>query len=156
MTFVSKMPLKHVHDRRGALSGQKVIGIILFVVGVMLLLFIISQAVKIVKDSRDSSDSKGGSSVHCVGYLYTIKGITVTDEELQFDFVNEPSSSEDVHNLTVIDSSRRKQSFQVSIPVGSSLSVRVPVMVDGNFSVYPDNCAVFPARCSIEGLCSYR
>ncbi len=151
---------KPVHGscgKKGALSGQKVIGIILFVVGVMLLLFIISQGVKIVKDSRDSSNSKGVSSAHCVGYLYTVKGITANDEELQFDFINEPSSSEDVHNLTVIDGNRNRQAFQVSIPAGSSLSVRVPVRVDGNFSVYPDNCGVFPARCSVtSGECSYR
>lgn len=150
------MLLKSNYGKRGALSGKKVIGIILFVVGVMLLLFIISQAVRIVKDSRDASDSKGEPSVHCVGYLYTIGGITATGEELQFNFANEQSSSEDVHNLTVIDSNRNRQTFQISIPAGSSMAVRVPVRVQGNFSVYPDNCGVFPARCSLEGECAYR
>ncbi len=149
------MLLNSEYGKRGVLSGEKVVGIILLVVGIMLLLFIISQAVKITKDSRDSSNSKGQPSVHCVGYLYTVSGITATSEELQFDFSNERSSSEDVHNLTVIDGNRNKQTFQISIPVGSSLAVRVPVKVDVNFSVYPDNCGVFPARCSLDGKCAY-
>ena len=149
------MLLRSNYNKRGALSGQKVIGIIFLVVGVMLMLFIISQGVKIVKESRDSSNSKGQPSVHCVGYLYTVSGITSTAEELQFDFRNEGSSSEDVHNLTVIDGNRNKQAFQISIPVGSSLAVRVPAKVQDNFSVYPDNCQVFPARCNLDGRCAY-
>lgn len=151
------MFLKSNYNKRGALSGPKVIGIIMMVVGIMLLLFIVSQGMKIFKDSRDSSDSRGGPSVHCVGFLYTISGITATGDELQFNFLNERSSSEDVHNLTVVSSnSLKKQTFQLSIPAGSSLAVRVPVAVQDNFTVYPDNCQVFPARCSIDGECTYR
>ncbi len=151
------MLLKSNHRKRGALSGPKVIGIIMMVVGIMLLLFIVSQGMKIFKDSRDSSNSKGVPSAHCVGFLYTISGITATSDELQFNFVNDESSSEDVHNLTVVSgSSLKKQAFQLSIPVGSSLAVRVPVSEQDNFTVYPDNCYVFPARCSVDGECTYR
>ncbi len=149
------MFLNSEYGKKGALSGEKVVGIILLVVGIMLLLFIISQAVKITKESRDSSDSRGQPSVRCVGYLYTVSGITATSDELQFEFRNEQSSSEDVHNLTVIDGNRNKQTFQISIPAGSSLAVRVPARVQDNFTVYPDNCGVFPARCSLDGKCAY-
>ena len=144
------------NGKSGALSGKKVIAIIFFIVGIMLLLFIISQAVNIVKVNRDSSDRGGFPSVHCVGYLYTVKGITATGDELQFDFRNEQSSTEEVHNLTVVGSDKKKQAFQISILPGSSMAVRVPVIVEDNFSVYPDNCEVFPARCSVEGGCTYR
>ncbi|MBI2142812.1 hypothetical protein HYU20_00530 [Candidatus Woesearchaeota archaeon] len=148
--------MKMFNGRKGALSGKKVIGIIFLVVGLMLLMFIISQAVNIVKVNRDSSNRGGFSSVHCVGFLYTVKGITATGDELQFEFRNEQSSTEEVHNLTVIGADKKKQAFQISVPVGSSMAVRVPVMVEDNFSVYPDNCEVFPARCSVEGICAYR
>lgn len=148
--------MKMFNGRSGALSGRKVIGIIFLVIGLMLLMFIISQAVDIFKANRDSSDRRGFPSVHCVGYLYTVGGITATSDELQFDFRNEQSSTEEVHNLTVIGSNQKRQTFQIDIPVGSSKAVRVPVTVEGNFSVYPDNCEVFPARCSVEGPCAYR
>lgn len=153
---VNQETMKMFKGKSGALSGKKVIGIIFLVVGLMLLMFIISQAVNIVKVNRDSSDRRGFPSVHCVGYLYSVKGITATDDELQFDFRNEQSSTEDVRNLTVVGSDLKRQTFQISIPVGSSMAVRVPVRVEDNFSVYPDNCEVFPARCSVEGSCTYR
>ena len=140
--------------KRGALTGKKAVALILLVVGIMLMFFIISQGVSIYKSSREGTDERSGAA-RCVGYLYTISGITATDEELQFTFRNEVSSIEDIHNLTIADSVLKKQSFAVSIPVGSSMAVRVPVKVDGNFSVYPDDCSIFPAKCSLDGECAY-
>ena len=140
--------------KRGALTGKKAVALILLVVGVMLMFFIISQGVSIYKNSRDGTDLRIGVT-RCVGYIYTISGITATDEELQFTFRNEVSSIEDVSNLTIVGSGPERQSFAVSIPVGSSMAVRVPVKVDGNFSVYPDDCSIFPARCSLDGECAY-
>lgn len=140
----------------GALTGKKAIGIIFLIVGIMLMFFIISQSTGIYKTSRESSDRQGRVSLQCVGYLYSISGVVISDGELQFSFRNELGSTEDVHNLTVADSSGREQGFSVSIPAGSSYSVRVPVAVADNFSVYPDSCNVFPARCSLEGECTYK
>ncbi|MBI3037274.1 hypothetical protein HYY73_06030 [Candidatus Woesearchaeota archaeon] len=140
--------------KRGALTGKKAVALILLVVGVMLMFFIISQGVGIYKSSREGTDARNDAA-RCVGFLYTISGITATDEELQFTFRNEISSTEDIHNLTIADSVSKKQSFAVSIPVGASMAVRVPVKVDGDFTVYPDDCYVFPAKCDVEGECAY-
>ncbi|MBI2550039.1 hypothetical protein HYV83_02560 [Candidatus Woesearchaeota archaeon] len=74
--------------KRGALTGKKAVALILLVVGVMLMFFIISQGVSIYKSSREGTDERTGAA-RCVGYLYTISGITATDEELQFTFRNE-------------------------------------------------------------------
>lgn len=140
--------------KKGALTGKKAVALILLVIGIMLMFFIISQGVSIYKSSREGTDLRIDAA-RCVGYIYTISGITATDEELQFTFRNEISSTEDVSNLTIADSSLRKQSFAVNIPAGSSMAVRVPVKVDYNFTVYPDSCNIFPARCNVEGECAY-
>lgn len=143
--------------KRGALTGKKAVALILFAVGVMLMFFIISQGASIYKSSREGTDARNDAA-RCVAYLYKISGITATDEELQFMFSNDVSSTEDVHNLTIVamaDSGLREQSFAVNIPVGSEMAVRVPVKVDGNFTVYPDSCSIFPAKCSVEGECAY-
>ena len=140
--------------KRGALTGKKAVALIFLAVGIMLMFFIISQGANIYKSSRESTDLRV-EAVRCVGYIYKISGITASDEELQFTFRNEVSSTEDVRNLTIADSGLRKQSFAVNIPAGSSMAVRVPVKVDGNFTVYPDSCSIFPAKCNLEGECAY-
>lgn len=141
----------------GALTGKKAIGIILLIVGVMLMFFIISQGTTLLKSSKQYSDERGLASVQCVGYLYSISGITASADELQFDFRNELSSTEDVHNLTVAGSGGSMWFGEVSIPSSQSMAVRVPVRVEAgdNFSVYPDNCNIYPARCSLGGECAY-
>ncbi len=140
--------------KTGGLTGKKAIALIFLVIGITLMFFIISQGTGVYRASRESSDRQGLSSLQCVGYLYTISEITGSDGEIQFTFRNQLSSTEDVHNLTV-SSSGSKWSGKVSIPIGSSLAVRVPVRAGGNFTVYPDSCEVFPARCSLEGECAY-
>ena len=149
-----------LHCKKGALTGKKAVAIILLIVGVMLMFFIISQGVGIYKSSREASDRQGLSSVQCFGFLYTVKGITATDEELQFEFRNELSSTEEVHNLTIMgagtDEGQSRKTVDMSIPIGSSLAVRVPVRVEDNFTVYPDNCLLYPMRCTLEGECAYR
>ncbi|MBI2141109.1 hypothetical protein HYU16_01660 [Candidatus Woesearchaeota archaeon] len=146
--------------KKGLLSGKKAVAIILLIVGVMLMFFIISQGIGIYRSSREASDSQGLSSVQCFGFLYTVKGITATDEELQFEFRNELSSTEEVHNLTIMGAGegavQSRSTVDVGIPIGSSLSVRVPVRVEDNFVVYPDNCQLYPLRCTLEGQCAYR
>ncbi|MBI2580274.1 hypothetical protein HYV85_00520 [Candidatus Woesearchaeota archaeon] len=148
-----------MHCKKGVLTGKKAVAIILLIVGVMLMFFIISQGIGIYKDSREASDRQGLSSVQCFGFLYTVKGITATDEELQFEFRNELSSTEEVHNLTIMGAGtgagQSRSSVDVSIPTGSSLAIRAPVRVEDNFTVYPDNCQLYPLRCSLEGKCSY-
>src|SRR3989338_6758320 len=142
------------NDRRGGLTGKKAIGLIFLVIGVMLMFFIVSQGTTIYRESREGADQKGLSSVRCVSFIYTISDITPAGDELQFEFSNEISSTEDVHNLTVA-SPGSTWTGSVSIPVGTSQSLRVPVRAASNFTVYPDNCALFPALCSIGGDCTH-
>ena len=142
--------------KKGVLTGQKAIGIIFLIVGVMLMFFIISQGVGLYTASKSASDRQGMSSLQCFGFIYTVKGITATDEELQFEFRNEMSSTEDVHNLTIIGAGQSRSAVDVSIPIGSSLAVRVPVRVEDNFTVYADNCELYPLMCTLEGECAYR
>lgn len=139
----------------GVLTGKKAVSIILLIVGVMLMFFIISQGVSIYKSSREGSDDRS-SALSCVGYLYTISSVTATEDELQFEFKNEVSSSEDVHNLTIIgEGQQSSRTVEVSIPSGRSLAVRVPVSVRDNFTVFPDNCKIYAARCNLDGECAY-
>ena len=153
-----------MHCKKGVLTGKKAVAIILLIAGVMLMFFIVSQGITIYSTSREETDKTGLSSVQCFGFLYSIRGITATEEELQFEFRNELSSTEDVHNLTVAaaiagagtGSSQGKETVDVSIPMGSSMAIRVPVRVVDNFTVYPDNCQLYPMRCTLEGECSYR
>ena len=148
-----------MHCKKGVLTGKKAVAIILLIVGVMLMFFIISHGIGIYKGSREASDRQGLSSVKCFGFLYTVKGITATDDELQFEFRNLVSSTEEVHNLTIAGSGQgagqSKKTVDVSIPVASSMAVRVPVRVDDNFTVYPDNCQLYPMRWTLEGECAY-
>ena len=142
-------------SKKGALSGKKAVGLILLIVGVLLMFFIISQGTSIYRDSRDSTDEQGLSSVKCVGYVYSIGKITSSSEELQFELRSEHSSTEDISNITVVDESGVSRTFEVAISPGSARSIRVPVTVQGNFSVYPDSCKIYPAICSVDGECTY-
>ncbi len=140
----------------GGLSGKKAIALIFLVVGIMLMFFIISQGTSLYKSSRESTDRTGVPGVQCVGYFYTISEITATQDELQFTFRNERASTEDVRNITVAGLEGKKQSFDVNILPGQSLSLRVPATIVDNFSVYPASCSVFPARCNLAGECTYK
>ena len=152
--------MRMLHCKKGVLTGKKAVAIILLIVGAMLIFFIISQGIGIYKSSRESSDRQGLSSVQCFGFLYSVRDITATEEELQFEFRNELSSTEEVHNLTIMgagtDEGQSRKTVDMSIPIGSSLAVRVPVRVEDNFTVYPDNCLLYPMRCTLEGECAYR
>ena len=143
-------------SKKGELSGKKAIALIFLVIGIMLMFFIISQGTSVYKTSRGSTDKQGIRGLQCVGFLYAISGITGTQDELQFTFRNEMGSTEDVHNLTVGDSAGNRQVFPVNISIGYSFSLRVPVRVEENFSVFPDACHVFPASCNLQGECTYK
>lgn len=142
-------------SKGGALSGKKAVGLILLIVGVLLMFFIISQGISIYKSSRESSDEQGLAGVKCVGYVYSIGKITSTSDELQFELRSEHSSTEDISNITVVDERGTSRTFDVAITPGVARSIRVPVAVQGNFSVYPDSCGIYPAICSIDGECTY-
>ncbi len=149
-----------MYCKKGVLTGKKAVAIILLIVGAMLMFFIISQGIGTYKGSREATDKIGLSSVQCFGFLYSVNGITATDEELQFEFRNEMSSTEEVHNLTIIGGAgvgagQSMRTVDIGIPIGSSLAVRVPVRVEDNFTVYPDNCQLYPMRCTLEGECAY-
>jgi len=141
-------------EKMGAFTGKKAIALIFLVMGVLLMLFIISQGMSLFHTSREDSSKKVSSSL-CVGFIYSISGITATDQELQFNFMNEMSSTEVVHNITIIDEAQKSQTFQVSIPIGTSTGLRVPVKVADKFTVYPDGCGIFPATCSVKEGCKY-
>lgn len=149
-----------MHCKKGVLTGKKAVAIILLIVGAMLMFFIISQGIGIYKGSRESSDRQGLSSVQCFGFLYSVREIIATEEELQFEFRNEISSTEEVHNLTIMGTGagagQSRSTVGIGIPIGSSLAVRVPVRVEDNFTVYPDNCQLYPMRCTLEGECAYK
>lgn len=141
--------------KRGEITGKKVIGIIFLITGVMLMFFIISQSIGIYSRSRAESDN-GSFGAQCVGFIYTITGITATGEELQFEFRNGMSSTEDVHNLTITAEGQEGQAFQLRVPIGTSIGVRVPARVADKFSVYPDGCGMFPAKCTLKEGCTYK
>ena len=142
--------------RKGAFTGAKAIALVLLAGGIMLMAFIVVHGSGIYKREKAASDKQGLSSVACVGFLYTLKNIHAKADALEFDFKNEISSTEDVHNLTVTSENKSSKTVAIYILAGSSASVSVPLAVESNFTLYPDNCQIYPARCKISsGECSY-
>lgn len=142
------------NDRRGAFTAAKAIALMLLVAGMLLMSFIVFHGVNIYQQSKSTSDSQGLSSVECVGFLFTISDISSTANSVAFVFKNEISSSDDVHNVTVA-AGQERQTVVVFTPPGTSAQVNVQLPVHGNFTVFPDNCGIYPARCKIGGDCAY-
>ena len=143
------------HGRKGAFTGAKAIALVLLIVGVMLMGFIVMQGAGIYKREKAAEQKQGLASVQCVGFLYTVKNIQATVGTLEFEFRNEISSTEDVHHLTIKGESQNSQTVAVYVPVGSSEAVSVPIAVQKNFTVYPDNCQIYAAKCTVGGGCAY-
>ena len=143
------------YGRKGAFTGAKAIALVLLAAGIMLMAFIVVHSTGIYKRGRAAEERQGLASVRCVGFLYTVKNMHATAAALEFELKNEISSTEDVHNLTVTSESQSRH-VAVFIPIGSSAAVRVPLAVRTNFTLYPDNCQIYPARCKISGECAYR
>ena len=143
--------------RKGAFTGAKAIGLLLLAVGMMLMAFIVMHGTGIYKRGRAAEEKQGLSSVQCVGFLYEVTNIRAAPGSLEFELKNEFSSTDDIHNLTITSESQSSQAVTVFIPIGSSTVVSVPLSVRSNFTLYPDNCQIYPARCSISsGDCTYR
>ena len=147
------MPLRR--GRKGAFTGAKAIALVLLAAGLMLMAFIVMHGTGIYKSSRAAEEKQGLSSVQCVGFLYTISDIKAAPDSLEFELKNEISSTDDIHNLTILVGNQSKQTVTVNILVGSSATVSVPLSVRSNFTLYPDNCQIYPARCRISGDCAY-
>ena len=141
--------------RKGAFTGAKAIALMLIVAGILLMAFIVIQGAGIYKRGKAAEQHQGLASIKCVGFLYSIKNIQATASTLEFEFRNEISSTEDVHNVTVEAESQASETVAVYVPVGFSESVSVPIAVQKNFTVYPDNCRIYPARCAVGGGCAY-
>ena len=143
--------------RKGAFTGAKAIGLVILAAGLMLMAFIVVHSTGIYKSGRAAEEKQGLSSVQCVGFLYAVTNIRTTPVSLEFELKNEISSTDDIHNLTITGESQSSQAVTVFIPVGSSATVSVPLPVRSNFTLYPDNCQIYPARCRVSsGDCTYR
>ena len=139
--------------KRGGAAGAKVISLVLLAVGLMLVVVIAIHTSGIYSLSKDTGKEQGLSSVRCVGFLYDISNIRSTAGRVEFEFINKISSTEDVHNVTVLVGSSTWQTMIIYIPIGTSAIVSAPVKVLDEFIVYPDNCQIYPALCSLSGSC---
>ena len=118
--------------------------------------FIVVNGSGIYKHGKATSDKQGLSSVVCVGYVYNVKNIQASSGALEFVFRNEISSTEDVHNITITGESQDIHVIPIYIPPGSSETVSIPAALQGNFTVYPDNCGIYAAKCRAGGgECAY-
>ncbi len=144
------------NGRKGAFTGAKAISIMLLIGGVMLMAFIVIQGGSIYKQGKAAEQHQGLASVQCVGFLYSVKNIHATAGAIEFEFRNEISSTEDVHNITVESERQASQTVAVYVPAGFSEPVMVPIAVEKNFTLYPDNCRIYAAMCTVGGGCTYR
>jgi hypothetical protein len=140
--------------KSGASIGIKVMNLILLVTGILIMIFIVVQGCNIFQESKQGSDRQVSGS-QCFGYIYSVREIAITPDLLKFRFINDITSTEDVHNITVMDSSGEKHSVVLFIPMGSDSEVAFPLNSGANFSIYPDNCQVFAEKCTAGG-CSLK
>jgi hypothetical protein len=126
-------------------TSAKVLAIFFLVFGIMLAVFIFTQGLSLYQGSRGYTDDNVEPSISCVKFVYKVSQPVLENGEVSF-FIENLDYSADITQITVEHGGERNE-LPLSLPLGTSQRVKLAMDAVTNFSVYPENCAIYKTSC---------
>lgn len=114
-------------------------------------IYILTQSLSQYAHSTEYADAQSNRSIDCVGYIYSVSQVSYEGGRLSLDFRNEAYSNSEVNTITVITDSNQSREFSQQTPPGADFMINAQgIDIAENFTIYPDNCAIYAKTCYLD------